>query len=116
MSSSFDVFQTNIPKKSALAVAVTAALGGQTDVAIAQDSEAGLEEIIVTARKRAESLQDISASIQAFTGADLERQGLQNIEDVVRFLPSVSHLGGTAGANKIIFRVVRDTAENNLIG
>ena len=108
MSSSFDLSESNFPKKSALAVAISTALTGHSDVVLAQDDEAGLEEIIVTARKRAESLQDISASIQAFTGADLERQGLQNIEDVVRFLPSVSHLGGTAGANKIIFRGVSD--------
>ncbi len=96
--------------RNPLALAVSAAaLVGPGQLVYAQDEERiGLEEVVVTARKRAESLQDISASIQAFTGDQLERQGLQNIEDVVRFIPSVSHIGGTAGANKIIFRGVSD--------
>ena len=102
-----------IPVKSALAVAVSMAVGGYADDAQAQDDGArsggGIEEITVTARKREESLQDVSASIQALTGDDLKRQGLVNIEDVIRKLPSVNHIGGTAGANKIIIRGVSDT-------
>jgi len=88
------------------------AVTGYADDAQAQDDGArsggGIEEITVTARKREESLQDVSASIQALTGDDLKRQGLLNIEDVIRKLPSVNHIGGTAGANKIIFRGVSD--------
>ena len=100
-----------IPVKSALAVAVSMAVTGYADDAQAQEEGAsggGIEEITVTARKREESLQDVSASIQALTGDDLKRQGLLNIEDVIRKLPSVNHVGGTAGANKIIFRGVSD--------
>ncbi len=107
----FDTTNTgSIPMKSALTVAVSAALGGQYQQAHAQDgaSSGGIEEITVTARKREESLQDVSASVQALTGDDLKRQGLVNMEDVIRFLPSVNHIGGTAGANKIIFRGVSD--------
>ena len=98
-----------LPKTGAVAVAVTTALGGHAGFVQAQEgASGGLEEIVVTARKREESLQDISASIQALTESDLKRQGLHNMEDVIRFLPSVSHVGGTAGANKIIFRGVSD--------
>jgi len=98
-----------LPAKTALAAAVSAALTGYTVPAAAQDDDAeGIEEITVTARKRQENLQDVAASIQALTGADLKRQGLVNMEDVVRFLPNVNHVGGTAGANKIIFRGVSD--------
>ena len=100
-----------IPVKSALTAAVSMAVSGYAGEAQAQTDGAnsgGLEEITVTARKREESLQDISGSIQAFTGADLKRQGLLNLEDTIRMIPSVSHIGGTAGANKIIFRGVSD--------
>lgn len=79
-----------------------------TGTPAAAQEEAALEEVTVTARKVAQSLQDVSASIQAFTGSELERQGLNNMEDVIRFIPSISHVGGTAGANKIIFRGVSD--------
>jgi len=100
---------TTLPIKSTVAVAVSMALSGHAGTAEAQEgSSGGLEEIVVTARKREQSLQDVSASVQAITGEDLKRQGLANMEDVIRFLPSVSHIGGTAGANKIIFRGVSD--------
>jgi len=100
-----------IPVKSALAVAVSMAVAGTADDAQAQESGAksgGIEEITVTARKREESLQDVSASIQALTGDDLKRQGLLNLEETIRMIPSMSSIGGTAGANKIIFRGVSD--------
>jgi len=100
-----------LPVKSALAVAVSMALSGHAEEVQAQESEpisGTIEEITVTARKREQSMQDVSASIQAITGDQLKRQGLLNMEDVVRFLPNVSHIGGTAGANKIIFRGVSD--------
>lgn len=100
-----------VQARNAIAVAVSTAVGGYAAPAVAQQesgASAGIEEITVTARKREENLQDISGSIQALTGADLKRQGLVNMEDVIRFLPSVTHVGGTAGANKIIFRGVSD--------
>jgi outer membrane receptor protein involved in Fe transport len=96
------------PARTALAAAVSTAITGYAAPAAAQNDVSGIEEIIVTARKREESLQDVAASIQALTGADLKQQGLVNMEDVVRFLPNVNHVGGTAGANKIIFRGVSD--------
>ena len=116
MASSTGGGASELPVKSAVAVAVSAALTGIAAPVQAQQAEqpkkaqqsGGIEEITVTARKREESLQDVSASIQAFTGSDLKRQGITNMEDVVRFLPSVSHIGGTAGDNKIIFRGVSD--------
>ena len=61
-----------IPVKSALAVAVSLAVAGHADDAMAQEdgaNQGGLEEITVTARKREQSLQDVSASIQALTGS-----------------------------------------------
>ena len=101
-----------IPVRSALAVAVSMAVSGHAEEAKAQEdgasSSGGIEEITVTARKREESLQDVAGSIQALTGADLKRQGLLNLEDTIRMLPSVNHVGAIAGANKIIFRGVSD--------
>lgn len=100
-----------LPIKSAIAIAVSMAVGGHAEQAHAQDDDTayvGIEEIIVTARKREQSLQDVSASIQAISGESLKRQGILNMEDAIRVLPSVSHVGGTAGANKIVFRGVSD--------
>lgn len=98
---------SELPLKRSLAVAISMAVTGPAAQA-QDDGAASLEEVTVTARKVSQSLQDVSASVQAFTGSELERQGLNNMEDVIRFIPSISHVGGTAGANKIIFRGVSD--------
>lgn len=42
----------------------------------------GLEEVIVTARKRAESLQEIPLSISAFTADDIREGGFQDLGDI----------------------------------
>jgi iron complex outermembrane receptor protein len=49
----------------------------------------GIEEIIVSARKRDENLQDTPISITAFTGKDLESQGIGRLDDIGRFSPNV---------------------------
>jgi iron complex outermembrane receptor protein len=49
-----------------------------------------LEEIVVTAQKRTENLQDVAISIQAFGTAKLEELRIDNFDDYVKFLPSVS--------------------------
>lgn len=46
------------------------------------EQAAGLEEIVVTARKRDEALLDTPLSVQAFTSKDIESAGLRNLEDV----------------------------------
>jgi iron complex outermembrane receptor protein len=46
-----------------------------------------IEEIIVTARKRAESLQDIPLAVTAFTAADIESAGLRDVGDVANLTP-----------------------------
>ncbi len=112
MAATETAYVNGIPVKSAIAVAVSMAVAGHAEDAKAQEDSGadfgGIEEITVTARKREESLQDVSASVQALTGADIKRQGLVNLEDVVRFLPNVSSLGTTAGEQKVIFRGVSD--------
>jgi len=63
--------------------------------AIAQEEPVALGEITVTARKRAESLQDVPFAISARTGAQLTAAGANNIEDISRNVAglSVQNLG-----------------------
>lgn len=51
---------------------------------------AQIEEIIVTATKRAQSLQDIPISVTALSSATLREAGVENIEDVARLVPSLT--------------------------
>src|SRR5579872_2060838 len=49
-----------------------------------------LVEVVVTAQKRAENLQDVPLSIQAFGTARLEELGITSFDDYAKYLPSVS--------------------------
>ncbi len=52
-------------------------------------ASAQIEEVVVTARQREESLQDVPASITAFTEAELNRIGVQRAEDFIGLTPGV---------------------------
>ena len=54
---------------------------------LAQDA---LEEIVVTARKKAESLQDVPLSVSALRESSLEELGVNVFEDYLLQLPSVT--------------------------
>lgn len=55
----------------------------------ASSSAAGLEEIVVTARKREESLQDTPVAVSALTGAALETRAVQSVDAVSQFVPNL---------------------------
>ncbi|MEM8501145.1 MAG: TonB-dependent receptor [Pseudomonadota bacterium] len=89
-------------------VASGVALTGGATGAIAQEKKFALEEVIVTARQRSESSQDVPMHIQALSGDQMEKQGLVTLEDFSRFVPSVSVTSTTPGQNTITFRGVSD--------
>jgi len=99
---------------SAIAAALTPGFAGFTGVAQAQDQneadDARLEEVIVSARKRDENVQDIPQSIQAFSQDDITKVGITNLRDLAKFVPAMTVVGSSAGFNKIIFRGLADSA------
>ena len=78
-----------------------------TNTALAEDSKpAVIEEVIVTATKRAESVQDIPQSITAVSGKDLADRGIENYEDLTRTVPGVIATGGS-NFNKFVVRGIQ---------
>ncbi len=57
--------------------------------AVAQERSASLEEIIVTAERQTESLQDVSVSVSAFDNATLERRQVTEILQVMNDVPNL---------------------------
>jgi iron complex outermembrane receptor protein len=55
-----------------------------------QPEAAGLAEVVVTAQKRAENLQDVPISIQAFGTEKLEQMNITNFNDYAKLVPSLS--------------------------
>jgi len=49
-----------------------------------------IEEIVVTARKREESIQDVPLAVTAYTGAELDRQGVHDLTTLDQQVPSLS--------------------------
>jgi outer membrane receptor protein involved in Fe transport len=92
--------------RSLLAVAVSSAVSSP---ALAQQ-ETSLEEIIVTARKRSENLQDIPQAIQAISALQIEQAGIRRIDDYARFIPSLSFVTYGPGTSKVVCRGVADSA------
>lgn len=60
-----------------------------SQTAFAQGAE--LEEIVVTARKRDESLLDIPLTVSAFSAEQIERAGYNTINDLVTAVPGVTY-------------------------
>ncbi|MGI9288584.1 MAG: TonB-dependent receptor plug domain-containing protein, partial [Pseudomonadales bacterium] len=95
--------------KKILTTSVATALGlTGASTATGQEREYALEEVIVTARQRSESTQDVPMHIQALSGAELKKQGLTTLEDFSRFVPSLAISSTTPGQNTITFRGVSD--------
>ena len=53
------------------------------------DSGPRLEELIVTAQKRAESLQDVPLSIAAIEGDKIQNAGIETLEDLTVYMPNI---------------------------
>jgi iron complex outermembrane recepter protein len=66
---------------------------------------AELEEVIVTAQKRAESLQDVPLAVSAISADKLLEAGINKVEDLKNYVPSFFMVEG-AGGNTISIRGV----------
>lgn len=56
---------------------------------VAISAQAQIEEVIVTAQKRAESIQDVPISMQALGGSDIEKFEIKRADDITRFMANV---------------------------
>ena len=75
-------------------------------------SQDAVEEIVVTARKKAESLQDVPLSVSALRESDLEEKGISVFEDYLLQLPSVTAGGNGPGTSTIYIRGLASTTPN----
>jgi len=101
-----------------LSFAISTLLVAPAGTVVAQDQDDGgtgertLEEVLVTARKRTESIMDIPESIQAISGGELKQAGLNSMDDYVRFIPSMSYTSTNPGSAVLVFRGISDAGEN----
>jgi iron complex outermembrane receptor protein len=72
-------------------------------------AQAQIEEILVTATKREESMQDVPVAVSALTEESLDQLGVTNFEDYLLQLPNVTAGGSGPGQNTIYIRGVAST-------
>jgi iron complex outermembrane receptor protein len=99
-------------KPLCLAVVIASLSLGQT--ALAQEQrESGaseiLEELVVTARRREEGLQNAPIAISAYTGETLEYRGVTKLDEITRFVPNLTiennpSFGGASNSAAIYIR------------
>lgn len=103
-----------------------ALMAGIASPAFAQEAGASADDagtsggdIVVTARKREETIQSIPAAVSAVTQETLVRAGAQTLDDVVRLTPGVTFNSGNAGglaapAMRGITNITSTTFDNNV--
>ena len=76
-------------REARLVVCLTGALLAATPVSTPVFADT-IEEIVVTARKRSENLQDVPAAVSAFTGEELVDRQIDRIEELQRLTPNLT--------------------------
>jgi Outer membrane cobalamin receptor protein len=106
---SFDkIFGKIVSAISALAIINASAYSGY----ISAQSQATIEEVVVTSRKKAEGLQDVPLSVNALTEESLEQKGINVFEDYLMQLPGVTAGGSGPGQSTIYIRGLASTTPN----
>jgi len=99
------------PKPSRLALALIPGLvaGGVAGPATAQT----LEEVVITAQKREQSVQDVGISVSAFTGKTLDRLELSSATEISAYVPGVHVSGSYAGQFQTF--TIRGVTQNDFL-
>ncbi|HEX7724984.1 MAG TPA: TonB-dependent receptor plug domain-containing protein, partial [Rhizomicrobium sp.] len=85
----------------------TALLGTISFLALATPvwaDSGSIEEVVVTASKRAEKLQDVPMSVSAVTGDTLQRLNATSFSDLVSLIPSMAASASDPGHTRLILR------------
>jgi iron complex outermembrane receptor protein len=88
---------------------------GKPEVSTAAAAESGnsLDEVVVTARYKSESLQRAPLSVTALSGADIENRGYSNISQVAASAPNVNLEPAPGGFGKSVFASIRGVGQND---
>ena len=98
-------------QRSALALAVITAVSPQSVLSQA------LEEVVVTARKTAETLSDSPISVRAFTDAEIRATGVATPQDFVDLTPNVTLVQTQSSGNSFLnIRGISSARNSQLAG
>jgi outer membrane receptor protein involved in Fe transport len=97
------------------AIAVVLGLGG-AGVSVAQTSAGNeLEEVVVTATRRSENLQNVPIAITALTSTTLSELNVQTLDDFLKYLPNVTTAGVAPGQDEVYMRGLSTTHQGSQV-
>jgi iron complex outermembrane recepter protein len=112
--------RTGVPAASMLIASMQVA---HADEATPEAAETGLAEVVVTAQKRVENLQDVPVSVEVLDSQKLDELNVVNLDDYVKLSPSISYVrgqgqGGNAqpGSSHVYIRGVVSGGDGNHSG
>jgi len=91
----------------AIAAILSSASTGIVHAAGASDADTStdaISEIIVTAQRRSENIQDVPISIRALTGEALDQLNVRTLDDYIKYLPNVTTANNGPGQSEIYMR------------
>jgi len=120
-------YRHHVLRQLPLASAISAILAGASPAvhaAAAADAETNtLEEVVVTAQKRTENLQDVPISIEVLDNVKLDQLHVVSLDDYVKYSPSIAYSraegqggNGQPGTSHIYMRGVVSGANENHSG
>src|SRR6202795_1702938 len=117
-------YRRHVLRQLPLASAISAILAGAPAVHAATEAETNtLEEVVVTAQKRTENLQNVPISIEVLNGAQLEQLNVVGLDGYVKYSPSIAYSrgdgqggNGQPGSSHIYMRGVVSGANENHSG
>jgi iron complex outermembrane receptor protein len=93
-----------------------AAWSAASSMAMAQETpqteQTAVDDIIVTARRREESLQDVPVAVTAVSGEQLEARGAADITELARSVPSLT-LNAARGSNSTLISFIRGVGQQD---
>ena len=82
-----------------------------------EDKGFTLDEIVVTAQKREQSIQDVPISIGVLQGSELDQSGIRSVSDALNLVGGVSVVEKSPGDNNIAIRgAVPDVTSSSTVG
>lgn len=89
-----------------------------THAGAAESRDSGvIDEIIVTAQKRSESVQDVPASVSAFSQEQLTRVHATQLQDFAAYMPGINITnGGSPGQTSITLRGIAPVGPGSVVG
>src|SRR6478609_2365328 len=76
-------------------------------------STEGVQEVVVTAQRRSENLQDVPITVQAITGDQLQQLNVVGFNDLLKYTPNVTFSGNGPGTGNIFMRGLGGSGSGN---